>query len=311
MSLGIELTDLRLRYGDTTALDGLSLSLAGGRIYGLLGRNGAGKTSLLTVLAAFRRATGGQVRVGGEDPFENPRIMPQLFLGREHGEIYESMRVREVLRLAARLRPGWDAGYAEKLTGVFELPLRKRVSTLSRGRKSALGVVLGLASRAPLTMFDEAHLGMDAPSRYAFYDELLADYLAHPRTVILSTHLIEEVGALFEEVVIIHRGRLVVHEETDVLRARGAAVTGPAEAVDRFVAGLAVLGSRRLGGTRSTTVYGPLGDERRAQAAAAGLELGPVALQDLFVHLTADGHRTADVARTADAQPSAGQEYPR
>ena len=78
----------------------------------------------------------------------------------------------------------------------------------------------GLAARTPLTIFDESYLGMDAPSRYAFYDELLADYARHPRTVILSTHLIEEFGSLFEEVVMIHHGRLVLHEEADALRAR-------------------------------------------------------------------------------------------
>ena len=95
-------------------------------------------------------------------------------------------------------------------------------------------MVVGLAARAPLTIFDESHLGLDAPSRYAFYDELLADYAERPRTVILSTHLIEEVSRLFEEVVIIDRGRLVLHEETDAVRARGVAVTGPAARSGRW-----------------------------------------------------------------------------
>ena len=84
---------------------------------------------------------------------------------------------------------------------------------MSQGQRSALGVILGLASRCPLTIFDESYLGMDAPSRYAFYDELLADYLAYPRTIVLSTHLIEEVSSLFEEVVIIDRGRLLIQNK--------------------------------------------------------------------------------------------------
>jgi ABC-2 type transport system ATP-binding protein len=109
--------------------------------------------------------------------------------------------------------------------------------------------------------------------------------------VILSTHLIEEVGSLFEEVVILDRGRLVVHEETETLRTRGAAVTGPAMAVDAFVAGYAVLSEQTLGHTKSTTIYGDLDGDERAKARAAGLELGPVGLQDLFVHLTAEAHR--------------------
>jgi len=286
--LGIETHDLTVRYGDTVAVDSLDLTLAPGKIYGLLGRNGSGKTSLLAVLSAFRQATSGTVRIGGEDPFENAAIMSQIAFVRDKVDAQDTDRVSCILDLAATLRPNWDADYAARLVERFDLPMRKRLNGLSRGMKSALSVTLGLAARAPLTIFDEAYLGLDAPSRYAFYEEVLNDYLAHPRTIVLSTHLIEEVGSLFEEVVVLHRGRLVAHEETETLRARGTAVTGPAAAVDTFVAGRTVLGSQQLGGTRSTTVFGAIDDGDRAAARAAGLELGPIGLQDLFVHLTAD-----------------------
>lgn len=296
--LGISTRGLTVRYGDTVAVDSLDLTLAPGKIYGLLGRNGSGKTSLLAVLAAFRPATSGTVRVGGEDPFENAAIMSQIAFVRDKVDAQDSDKVSCILDLAATLRPNWDADYAERLVERFDLPRRKRLSALSRGMKSALSVTLGLAARAPLTIFDEAYLGLDAPSRYAFYDEVLNDYLAHPRTIVLSTHLIEEVGSLFEEVVIVHRGRLVAHEESEALRTRGTAVTGPAAAVDAFVAGRTVLGSQQLGGTRSTTILGPLDDTDRAAARTAGLELGPVGLQDLFVHLTA----TAGSAESAEKE---------
>lgn len=284
--MSIEVRDLRLRFGDVNALDGLSFSLAGGKIYGLLGRNGSGKTSLLSVMAAFRRATSGQVLVDGVEPFENANVVSQICLIRESGDVYDSERVSTVLRATSLLRRDWDPEYAAKLMDRFRLPTKKRVQTLSRGQKSALGIVIGLASRAPLTMFDESYLGMDAPSRYAFYEELLADYAAHPRTIVISTHLIEEVSSLFEEVIIIDEGRLVLHEESDALRGRGVTVTGAAEVVDTFVAGLTVLGEQRLGRTKAATVYGELDETQVRAAKLAGLELGPVALQDLFVHLT-------------------------
>lgn len=291
MSFPVEVADLTLRYGDTVAVDGLSLRLAGGKIYGLLGRNGSGKTSLLSMISAFRRPTSGAVTVDGADPFENARLTRQICFVRDRVDAQDTDRARWVLDLAAALRPNWDAEYAEALVRRFDIPLHKRISALSRGAKSALCVTIGLAARAPLTIFDEAYLGMDAPARYAFYDELLRDYMEHPRTVILSTHLIEEVGSLFEEVVIIDKGRLVAHDETEALRARGVAVTGPAEAVEAFTAGRTVLGDQRLGGTRSTTLYGQLTEDERTRARAAGLELGPVGLQDLFVHLTAEAQR--------------------
>jgi ABC-2 type transport system ATP-binding protein len=292
--VNIEIRNLTVRYGRTTAIDDLTLILPAGKIYGLLGRNAAGKTTLLSVLAAFRRPSAGQVLIDGADPYENPGIVERIcFVGqRLIGQDDDS--VKTVLGLARALRPGWDQSYADRLLDRFEVPRRKSVSSLSQGKHSALGIVLGLASRAPLTILDESYLGLDAPSRYGFYEELLADYVANPRTVILSTHLIEEVGSLFEEVVIIDRGRLVLHEETDVLRARGASVTGPAEAVDRFVDGLTVLSEQRLGPTKSATVYGRLGPERDLAARALDLELGPVGLQDLFIHLTRDGIARVD-----------------
>jgi ABC-2 type transport system ATP-binding protein len=277
----IEIRNLSVRYGQTTAIDDLSLTLEGEKIYGLLGRNAAGKTTLLSVLSAFRKASAGKVLIDGENPYENPRITREISFIRDRLDAPDTERVANVLRLAQALRPHWDTGYADKLVALFRLPVRKTVQALSRGQRSALGIVLGLASRSPLTILDESYLGLDAPSRYAFYDELLADYVAHPRTFIISTHLIEEVDSLFEEVAIMDRGRLVLHDSADALRAKGTVVTGPAEAVDRYVAGHTVLAERTLGPTKATTVLGP-----DLAPAPPTVETSPLSLQDLFVHLT-------------------------
>ena len=292
----IELRNLTVRYGSVVAVDDLSLELPTGKIYGLLGRNGSGKTSLLSVLASFRKATAGSITIDGVDPFENAELMRQTYFGRDSVDATDGDRVARVLDLARWLRPSWDDDYAGRLLETFEIPVRKRVSSLSRGQKSSLGVVLGLASRAPLTILDEVYLGMDAVARTTFYRELLADYLAQPRTIILSTHLIEEVAGLFERVIIVDHGRLVLHEEADELKARGVAVTGPAAAVDEFVAGRTVLGEQSLGGVRQATLYGRLDAADAARAQAAGLTLGPVGIQDLFVHLTS-GPRVLEAQR--------------
>ncbi|HWM07253.1 MAG TPA: ABC transporter ATP-binding protein [Actinophytocola sp.] len=287
MTTIIEVDRLSLRYNEVTALDDVSFTLTGGKIYGLLGRNGSGKTSLLSVLAGYRKESGGTVRVGGRPVFDNAEVTSQVCLVRGTGDAASSgIKVADVLTFASYLRESWDSTYAAELVEMFSLPLNKNVGALSHGRRSALGIIIGLASRTPLTMFDESYLGLDAPSRYKFYDALLAEAMSQPRTMIISTHLIEEVSALFEEVLILDEGRLVLHDEAETLRAAGSAVTGDAESVDRFVAGLRVLGEKRLGRTKSAMVYGELDEDRRAEARAAGLDLGPLALQDLFVHLT-------------------------
>lgn len=287
MTLDVHTTDLTVHHGRTTALDGVTLSLPGGRIHGLLGRNGSGKTTLASVLAAFRRPTAGQVTVGGRDPYEDATTTRQVCLiheGTVSGD--ELGTLDDVLGMAARFRPHWDHALAAELVDRFELPRHGRASRFSRGQRSALGVTIGLASRAPLTIFDEAHLGMDAPARAAFTEVLLADYMQRPRTIVLATHLVEESAHLFEQVTVLHRGRVLLQDDADTLRERGAVVTGPADRVDRFVTGRRVLAARRLGSTTRVTVDGPLTDRERRDASAVDLAVAPIGLQELFVGLT-------------------------
>jgi ABC-2 type transport system ATP-binding protein len=285
MSFSVSLRDVTLKYGDSEALSDIAFTLEPGKIYGLLGRNGAGKTSLLSLLAAFRKPTSGEVRVNGEEPFENLPVVSRVALIREGGDFDEADTVRSALE-TGELRPTWDADYAAKLAEKFELPLRKKVRELSRGKRSVLAAVVGLAARAELTMFDEVHLGMDAPTRDAFYKEVLADYMERQHTLILSTHLIDEVANYLEEVVILDRGRVLRHDAVETLQSMGAKLTGPADAVDAVTAGMEILAEQRLGGTKSVTVADTLDAQARERAAASGIELGPVGLQDLFIHLT-------------------------
>ncbi|WP_028045376.1 ATP-binding cassette domain-containing protein [Cellulomonas sp. URHE0023] len=282
---GVQVRDLTVRYGSTTALDAVSFDIQPGAITGLLGRNGSGKTTALSVLAAFLRKTSGTVLVDGEEPWENPRVMSGTGLVRESGDVIAERRISETLRMVADRRPAYDPTLAEKLLDMFELDPTTRPYKLSRGKKSAFGVVVGIASRTPLTLLDEVHLGMDAPSRYAFYDVLLQDWLDHPRTIVLSSHLINEIERLLERVLVLDRGSVLVQSDADSLRASGMTVTGASADVEAFVADRDVVARQRLGSTAQATVVGARPDDERL-ARESGLELGPVPLQDLFVHLT-------------------------
>jgi ABC-2 type transport system ATP-binding protein len=288
MTAAIELAGLGVRYGDVRALDGLTATIPAGSITGLIGRNGAGKSTLLGTVAGFRRPSTGTVLVDGERPFEGRRAMSRTCLVRDQNDLDPAMKVDEVFEVAGTLRGSWDQELADRLVERFAIPRARKVGELSQGKRSALAVVLGLASRAPLTMFDEPQLGMDPPTRYAFYDELLADYGAHARTIVLSTHLVDESASLFEHVLILDKGRIVVHEPVEELVGRGAELTGPAEAVDAVTAGRRVVHERHLGRTKSVVVLAPLDAEASARATSTGVELGPLPLQDLFVHLTSE-----------------------
>lgn len=283
----IELDGLTVRFGSTVAVDGVTTTIRAGTITGLLGRNGAGKSTLLATIAAYRRPTSGVVRIDGADPYENARLMADTCLVRHDGDFSCELSVADTVSIAAMFRPRWDQATAERLLDRFEVRIDgTKVSALSQGQRSALAVSIGLATRAPVTMFDEPHLGLDAPSRYAFYEELLASYLAEPRTIVISTHLIDEIASMLEDVMILHHGALLTHQPAEALRERGVEITGPADAVDALTADMSVLSTRSLGRTRSAVVVGDFNGALRAQAAAAGVEIGPIPLQDLFVALT-------------------------
>src|SRR4051812_48128242 len=182
--------------------------------------------------------------------------------------------------------PHWDRAYADSLVEDFQLPLNRKIKKLSRGMLSALGVIIGLASRAPLTLFDEPYLGLDAVARQLFYDRLLADYTEHPRTVMLSTHLIDEVSELIEHVLLIDRGHLLVNEDADTLRGQVITVSGPVGVVDEFTANRDELHREQVGVLVRATVRSSSGADERREAKSKGLDVESVSLQQLIVRLT-------------------------
>ncbi|MBO0981166.1 ABC transporter ATP-binding protein [Microbacterium sp. SD291] len=286
MTAVIEVHNLTKRYKDKRALDDVSLSIEGGAIYGLLGRNGAGKTTLMSILTAQNFETSGSVRVFGEHPYENAQVLSRICFVRESQKYPDDAHPVHAFKAASLFFPNWDQRLADELVEEFQLPTKQKIKKLSRGQLSAVGVIIGLASRAEITFFDEPYLGLDAVARQIFYDRLVQDYAEHPRTVILSSHLIDEVSNLIEKVIVIDNGRIILDDDTDAVRDRAVTVVGEAARVEEWVGGREVLHRETLGRVASVTVLGVLSPAERAEVAASGLELAPVSLQQLIVRLT-------------------------
>ncbi|QOC90876.1 ABC transporter ATP-binding protein [Micromonospora craniellae] len=297
----VTVTDLTKRYRGVTALDKVSFSLAGNRIYGLLGRNGAGKTTLMQILTAQNFATSGEIAVFGQHPYENESVLSRTCFIKESQTYPSNLRVEHVLRAAMLVYPNWDEEFARQLVDDFRLPPRRNVRKLSRGMLSSLGIVVGLASRAPLTFFDEPYLGLDAVARQIFYDRLLADYTEHPRTIVLSTHLIDEVSDLIEHVLLIDGGRLLLDEEAEALRGQVLTVSGPVAAVDEFTRTATELHRVLLAGTARATVRGDFGPAERERARSLGLGLEASSLQETVVRLTTSSNGHAADATSKEA----------
>ena len=285
MTAAIQVTNLTRSFGSLKAVNDASFTVEEGGIYGLLGRNGAGKTTLMQLLTGQDFATAGSIEVFGQSPVENANVLRNVCFIKESQKYPDEFRVKHVLKSAPWFFRNWDAEFAEQLVADFRLPTDRKIKKLSRGQLSSVGVIVGLASRAPLTFFDEPYLGLDAVARQLFYDRLLQDYSEHPRTVILSTHLIDEVSNLLEHVLVIDDGRIIIDESADALRGSASTVVGTRAAVDEFTQGRHVLHREGIGGIASVTLEALSSDDRSA-AARAGLELSPVSLQQLIVRKT-------------------------
>jgi ABC-2 type transport system ATP-binding protein len=281
----IEADRLGRRYGAVDAVEDVSFTIPENTICGLLGRNGAGKSTLMQLITGQEFPTSGHVLIAGENPVENAGVLSRVAFVKESQKYPDDFRSRHVFSAAPSFFEHWDAEFAARLVEEFRLPLNTRIKKLSRGQLSSIGVIVGLAARAPITLLDEPYLGLDAVARQLFYDTLLADYAAHPRTILLSTHLIDEVADLLEHVLVIDNGRIVIDAAADDLRGRAMTVVGRSSDVEAFVAGRTVLHRDGLGALASVTID-DVTPADRAAATAAGLELGAVSLQQLIVRAT-------------------------
>ncbi|WP_372595485.1 ABC transporter ATP-binding protein [Actinotalea sp.] len=285
MTTVVEVQDLTKSFGSLAAVDEVSFHVREHAITGLLGRNGAGKTTLMQLITGQEFATTGRIRLFGAPPMENAAALSRTCFIKESQTYPDGFKGSHVLRVASWVFPHWDEALARDLVAEFRVPLDRKMKKLSRGQASAIGVVVGLASRAELTIFDEPYAGLDAVARQAFYDRLLADYAEHPRTVIMSTHLIDEVADLLEHVLVIDEGRLIIDASAEDLRGSATTVSGRRAEVAAFARGREVLDTGSLGGFASVTVAG-LSAAEKAAAAQAGLDVGPVSLQQLVIGRT-------------------------
>ena len=281
--MAIKTQNLTKRFGLVQALQGVSITLEENKIYGLLGRNGAGKSTLLNILTGRLFADEGAVTIDGENAIENDRAQGKVFLMSEKTLHPDSMRVRQAFRWAQTFHPGFDQGQALSLSGDFGLSTNARISGLSTGYHSIFKLVLALSVNTPYVLLDEPILGLDANHRELFYKRLLEKYAAAPFTVVLSTHLIEEVASLVEDVIIIKDGQVLRQESRDSLLSQGYTVSGGAAAVDAYIQGRRVLGIDALGGLRTAYIQG---SPDKSAPSAQDLEFGPMDLQKLFIQLT-------------------------
>jgi len=281
MTNAIEIDDVSRSFGQVRALDDVSFTVPEHSILGLLGRNGAGKTTIMSIMAGQDRATTGRVDILGHSPFEHAATLSQISYVRDNQRYPDDYRLHHVLRIAPEFAPNWSTELAAELADGFRIPTTTRIKKLSRGQLSSVAIVLGLASRASVTLLDEPYLGLDVTARARFHTVLLRDYEEHPRTIVLSTHLIEESAALFDRVVILDQGRVVVDDEADAARDRAFTLSGARDAVAQVLGDHRVLERQSVGNLVSVTAEGTIDAALRESAETHGVQLARPTLQEL------------------------------
>ena len=215
----VDVNDLSRSFGARRALDAVSFQATAGQIYGLVGANGAGKTTLIKHLLGLLRASTGFVRVFGRDPVRDPvGVLGRVGYLSEEREMPEWMRIDELMAYTQAFHPTWDASYARELLETFGLDPAKKIKELSKGMRAQAGLVAAVAHRPELLILDEPSSGLDAVVRRDILDAIVRTVADDGRTVIFSSHLLEEVELMSDHVTMLHGGRVTLSGALDEVR---------------------------------------------------------------------------------------------
>ena len=278
--MSIEVKDLKKKFLKKEAVKGATFTIEPESIIGLLGRNGAGKSTVLNMIARRIEKTSGDITLDGVDLHKTANAMHEVYLSSSDNWFPQEYKFKDLLAIYQGTYPEFDMEFAQDLIKVFDVNVKQKYSKASTGYKSIMKIILALANPSEYIFLDEPVLGLDANHRQLFNKKLLEAYARRPRTLVIATHLIEEVASILEKVIVIKDG--LVTEEVlveDVLR-KGYVVSGASTLVQEYVTDKKVLETDQIGNFTRSVVIGAIGE------AQPGLEFSPLTLQDYFISIT-------------------------
>lgn len=280
---------LTKKYKLKEALGDLTLSIQENKMIGLIGRNGAGKTTFLKTCAGRLLPTSGEITVFGGKPFDNLDIISDLIYIDEEIEYSDAFKLSDILELYAIYYRNWDNAFAKKLIKYFNLNEKQKYKKLSRGMKTQFNMIVGLSSRAALTLMDEPTLGLDLAVRREFYNIILKEYIENPRTFIISSHLMSELENILEEMILIHNGKLVFQKSIEELQKYAILLNGKQEILKPFLENKTVLHSETFGNSLIAGILNDLKAEDSSYLEQKGVNISAAKIEDVYIWLTQNG----------------------
>lgn len=279
--MSIKIINLTKKYGKNTVLKSISLEFEEEKIYGLLGRNGVGKSTLLNIVSNRIFKTSGEVLVDGEDAEENAKVQQKIFLMSETNLYPETMKVAEIIKWTKDFYSETDTDLAFELAKKFSLDTSKKFSALSTGQRTIIKFIVSISSNAKYTFLDEPILGLDANHRELLYKTIIEEYAKSPRTIVISTHLIEEIATVIENVVILHDCKVVMAESTENLLNKGYSITGNISDIEEFTKDKNCLSVEKIGEFAVAYLL-----DQRPKDISKNIEISGLNLQKIFIKLT-------------------------
>lgn len=277
----IELKQVTKQYGQAAVLKNITLSIDEPGIYCLLGRNGAGKTTLLKSIAGYQNITRGTIEV--DDKLITTSTLDTDVSYIENFAKHFNLPVRKLLQIASEVNPNYDYDFASEMMERFELDGKKKFNHLSLGMKTMVSTIICLASNKSVVLLDEPVLGFDAIMRVEFYDMLIESFRKHPRIIIVSTHIIEEIAKTIHKLIIIDKGSVRFFGTLQSVETKAFSISGLQKDVEAATQNLNVIGQDTVGGLVTTYIF----DNPPEQTAS--LEIHPLSLQDFFIQMV--GHK--------------------
>ena len=277
----VELKQVTKQYGQATVLKNITLSIGEPGIYCLLGRNGAGKTTLLKSIAGYQNITSGSIQVDGKTITTSTLDTGVSYI--ENFAKHFNLPVRKLLRIASEVNPNYDDDFASEMMERFELDGKKKFHHLSLGMKTMVSTIICLASNKEVILLDEPVLGFDAIMRVEFYDMLTESFQKHPRMIIVSTHIIEEIAKTIQKLIIINKGSIRFFDTLQAVETKAFCISGLQKDVEAATRNLNIIGQDAVGGLVTSYIF----DNPPEQTAS--LEIQPLSLQDFFIQMV--GHK--------------------
>ena len=277
----IELKQVTKQYRQATVLKNITLSIDEPGIYCLPGRNGAGKTTLLKSIAGYQNVSSGTIQVDGKTITTSTLDTGVSYI--ENFAKHFNLPVQKLLRIASEVNPNYDYDFALEMMERFELEGKKKFRHLSLGMKTMVSTIICLASNKEVILLDEPVLGFDAIMRVEFYDMLAESFQKHPRTIIVSTHIIEEIAKTIQKLIIIDKGRIRFFDTLQSIQTNAFCISGLQKDVEAATQNRNVIGQDIVGGLATSYIF----DNPPAQTGS--LEIHPLSLQDFFIQMV--GHK--------------------